>query len=240
MGFGYLFIGYLLTFVLKLTLDALGWGALALIVGYAVMFWGLWLLTHYQGAFAWAKWTLIPLMVTALYDLLGSFNETFLLGLPLFGGTVELIYEWVTLALIVFFNLAMLYGIMLLAREVELRHIATKAIRNAVIVGLFAALQVVAYLPLPEQVKGYLALPVLLLDILWIVCNLLLLISCAKNICPAGDEDQPAKPYRWALLNRIGDAYDRNFQKAADTKRRESEDFLRRRQEKKKQKNQKK
>lgn len=233
MGFGYLFIGYLLTFVLKLTLDALGWGALALLMGYAVMFWGLWLLTHYQSAFAWAKWTLIPLIVTALYDLLGSFNETFLWGLPIFGGAVETVYEWVTLALIVFFNLAMLYGIMLLAREVELGHIATKAIRNAVIVGLFAVLQAVAYLPIPEQVKRYMTLAVLILDVLWICCNLLLLISCAKNICPAGDEDQPAKPYRWELLNRIGNAYNRNFEKAAETRRRESEEFLRRRQEKK-------
>ena len=240
MGFGYLFIGYLLTFVLKLTLDALGWGALALLVGYAVMFWGLWLLTHYQGAFVWAKWTLVPLIVTALYDLLGSFNETFLLGLPIFGGAWETVYGWVTLALIVFFNLAMLYGIMLLAREVELGHIATKAIRNAVIVGLFAILQVVDYLPIPEQVKRYLTLAVLILDVLWIACNLLLLISCAKNICPAGDEDQPAKPYRWELLNRIGNAYNRNFEKAADTRRRESEELLRRRQEKRDRKKKKK
>lgn len=240
MGFGYLFIGYLLTFVLKLTLDALGWGAVALLAGYAVMLWGLWLLTHYQSAFAWAKWTLIPLIVTACYDLLGSFDETFLWGLPIFGGVVEMVYQWVTLALIIFFNLAMLYGIMMLAREVELKHIATKAIRNAVIVGLFGVLQAVAYLPIPAQIKGYFALPVLLLDILWIVCNLLLLISCAKNICPAGDEDQPAKPYRFAFLNRIGDAYDRTRQRAVDTSRRDAEEYLRRRQEKRERKKKKK
>ena len=71
MGFGYLFIGYLLAFVLQMTLSALGWGAVALLVGYGVMLGGLWILTHYQQAFVWAKWALVPMLVTAIYSLLG-------------------------------------------------------------------------------------------------------------------------------------------------------------------------
>ena len=147
------------------------------------------------------------------------------------------VYQWLTLALITFFNFAMLYGIAMLAREVELAHIATKAIRNAIFVGLYAILQGVVNLPLPEAARNYLALPLVILDLVWIVCNLLLLVSCAKNICPAGDEDQPAKPYRIGFLNRIGDAYDQNRQRAIDTTKREAEDYLRRRQEKREAKN---
>ena len=237
MGFGYLFIGYLLAFILQFTLAGLGWGSVALLLGYGVMLWGLWLLNRYHDAFVWAKWTLIPLLLTAVYDLFASFNETFLWNAPLFAGAWLQVYQWLTLALITFFNFAMLYGIAMLAREVELMHIATKAIRNAIFVGLYAILQGVVNLPLPEAARNYLALPLVILDLVWIVCNLLLLVSCAKNICPAGDEDQPTKPYRIGFLNRIGDAYDQNRQRAIDTTKREAEDYLRRRQEKREAKN---
>ena len=54
MGFGYLFIGYLITFVLYLTVQALGLGGLALLLGYATMLLGLVELTRYQRAFSYA------------------------------------------------------------------------------------------------------------------------------------------------------------------------------------------
>ena len=54
MGFGYLFVGYLITFVLYLTVQAFGVGGLALLIGYGTMMLGLWELTRYQKAFAWA------------------------------------------------------------------------------------------------------------------------------------------------------------------------------------------
>jgi signal transduction histidine kinase len=240
MGFGYLFVGYLLAFLLQNTLAGLGWGAVAVLLGYGVMLWGFCLLQHYHDSFVFAKWTLLPMMLTALYDLLASFNNLFLWDLPIFGGGWGLAYRWVSLALITFFNFAMLYAIAQLAREVELGHIAVKAIRNAIFVGLFALLQAVANLPLSEEVKNYLALPILALDIVWIVCNLLLLISCAKNICSAGDEDQPAKPYRWGFLNRMGETYERNRQRAIDDTKAQAEAYLRRRQEKQAAKNHKK
>ena len=240
MGFGYLFIGYLLAFVLQATLAGLGWGAVALLLGYGVMFWGFWQLTYYQKAFVWAKWMLIPMTLTALYDLFASFDLLFLWNAPIFGGVWATLYQWITLALITFFNLAMLYGIVMLSREVELEHIATKAIRNAIFVVLFAVLQTVANLPLSETVKNYLSLPIVVLDLVWIICNLLLLISCAKNICPAGDEDQPAKLYRMGFLNRIGDAYEKNRQRAIDSTRQEAEEYLRRRKEKREAQNKRK
>ena len=240
MGFGYLFIGYLLAFLLQATLAGLGWGAVALLLGYSVMFGGFLMLQRFHDAFAYAKWMLIPLLVTACYDLLSSFDRVFLWNLPIFEGGWTVAYQWVTLTLIVLFNFAMLYAIAMLAREVELGHIATKAIRNGIFVGLFAILQATANLPIPENVKNYLALFVVALDLIWIVCNLLLLISCAKNICPAGDEEQPAKPYRWGFLNRMGDAYARNRQRAIDDTKAQAEAYLRRRQEKQAAKNQKK
>ena len=76
--------------------------------------------------------------VTAIYDLLSSFDNLFLWNLPIFEGVWTVAYQWITLTLITLFNFAMLYAIARLAREVELDHIAIKAIRNAIFVGLFA------------------------------------------------------------------------------------------------------
>lgn len=237
MGFGYLLIGYLITFVLYITVNALGFGGIALLVGYGVMFYALDMLTRYQREFAYAKWVQLPLAVTALYSLTTSLSELLFIELPIVTPQVSFVFEWITFLLMVFFNIALLYGIRVLAREVGLPHMAVKALRNAFFVGLYAVLMLIAKLPiLPDGIKAYLTPPIVMLNVVWVVMNLLLLISCAKNICPAGDEDQPPKRSRIEWINRIGDTYEKNRQKAIDSTTREAEEVLRRRQEKRNQK----
>ena len=238
MGFGYLLIGYLITFVLYITMNGLGVGGLALLLGYGVMFYALNTLTLYQRAFAYAKWVQLPLAATALYSLLSSLSELLSIKIPVVTPVITSVFEWITFLLMVFFNIALLYGIRMLAREVGLMHIAIKAVRNSFFVGLYAVLMLIAKLPvLSDAVKAYLTLPIVMLDVLWVVLNLLLLVSCAKNICPAGDEEQQPKRSRIEWINRIGDTYERNRQRAIDSTTREAEEVLRRRQEKRNQKN---
>ncbi|MBQ9783926.1 MAG: hypothetical protein IJW29_00315 [Clostridia bacterium] len=231
MGFGYLFIGYLVTFVLYMTVNGLGFGGLALLVGYAVMLYALWQLNRYHRAFAPAKWLTLPLLATALLETVQDLDNLFSLGLPLYGETLSAVLQWGTLTLIVAFHFALLFAIRALATEVGLLHIATAAVRNALFVALYALLSLVANLPIAVGIKEYLTLPVVLVDIVWIVCNLFLLISCTKNICPAGEEDVPEKRSRFEWLNRIHDTYERNRQKSIDNTTREAEEVLRRRKE---------
>jgi hypothetical protein len=68
-------------------------------------------------------------------------------------------------------------------------------------------------------------------QIVYTVLNLLLLINCAKDICPAGEEEQPIKRSRFQIINRIGDAYERNQQRAVERTMQEAEEKMRRRQE---------
>lgn len=239
MGFGYLLIGYLISFVIKATVSGLGFGGLALLVGYGVMLYGLMQLNLYHRAFVWSKWLLIPLMVTAVYDQILSLDEMFLWGLPFVNALTSTIFEWATFALIIVFHFAMLYAVRMIAGEVGLLHIATKAIRNMILMGLYAVFSVAYNMTLSsgEEAAKYLSVPVILLNVVWVVCNLLLLLSCNKNICRAGDEDQPAKRSRFAWINRVGDAYEKNRQTAIDNTRREAEEVLRRRQEARRSKN---
>lgn len=227
MGFGYLLIGYLITFVIHMTLEALGLGSLALLVGYGTMMLGLFQLNRYHSAFAYAKWMLPVLMLTAVYDGIASLSENMLLELSFINAAVGEAVGWVTFVTVILYHFALLYAIRALAEEVELPVLRVKTMRNMLIVGLYAVIYLLAELPLfGETVRAYLLYPAVLLQLAWILFNLLLLLQCAKDICPEGEEDPAPKRYRWNLLNRIGDAYESNRQRSIDRVTREAEERL--------------
>jgi len=241
MGFGYLFLGYLITFVLYMTVNSLGFGGLALLVGYATMLWGIWQLNRYHRAFAWAKWLLLPLLATAVLETLQNLNALLLWGLPLENPILLAVTDWLSLALITVFHFALLFAVRALATEVGLLHIATAAIRNALFVALYVLLSAVARMPfISEALRGYLTLPLILVDLVWIFCNLFLFISCMKNICPEGDEEVAERRSRFEWINRIQDTYEKNRQKSVEHTTKQTEEFLRRRKERKERKKRKK
>ena len=241
MGFGYLFLGYLVTFVLYMTVNGLGFGGLALLVGYATMLYGIWMLNHYHRAFVWARWLLLPMLALAVLETVQNLNTLFLWGLPLEGAALTAVVEWLTLTLITVFHFSLLFAIRALATEVGLLHIATAAIRNALFVALYVLLSAMARMSfVSEQIRGYLTLPVILVDLVWIFCNLFLFISCMKNICPAGDEEVAERRSRFEWINRIQDTYEKNRQKSVEHTTKQTEEFLRRRKEKKERKKHKK
>ena len=242
MGFGYLLIGYLITFVLYMTVNGLGFGGLALLLGYAMMFMGLSELNRYHSAFFWAKWILLPAFPIALYDLAHSFADQFLWNSSVFGATIASVIDWIQFFVLITFNIAMLYGIRMISQSVGIGHMATAATRNSFFVALYAVLYLIGNLPITTlgSAKPYLGLAVSFANLIWVVLNLILLLACNKNICRAGDEDVAPKRSRFAWVNRIGDAYDRNRQKAIDNTTREAEEILRRRRDRREAKKQKK
>ena len=232
MGFGYVFIGYLMAFLLENTVKGLGISGAAALLGYGAMFVGLFTLSLYQSDFKGAKWSLVPLMLTAIYDLLCSVADMFAWELGVLGGDLaKEIVKWTTFFLIMFFQVALLYGIRMIAESVELKQISIKAIRNAAFVGLYVLLFVIAEMMPKGDAIRYLALSMNILQLVYVVFNLLLLANCAKDICPAGEEDQPIKRSRFAIINKIGDAYERNQQRAVERTMQEAEEKLRKRQE---------
>lgn len=232
MGFGYVLIGYLVTFVLYLTVAQLGFAPLALLAGYGLMYLGLRELAHYHRSFRIPAWMLLPLSLVALCDAYTGIAGALSTDLPAIPASVAGVLEWLTFALIIGFHVSLLAAIRNLSAEVGISRIGVSAVRNCVLVGLYAVLYLVAGLPFAqdEAVRPYFNLPLVLLQVVWIVCNLFLFLTCAKDICPEGEEDQKPKRYRWDLLNKIGDAYERNRQKAIDTTTKEAEEKLRKRQ----------
>ena len=239
MGFGYLFFGYLIAFLLSMTASALGFGSLALLLGLALMLAGLWRLCRYHAAFSLAKWLILPLSILSLYRLVCDVDALLLLAFPISTGTVRAVADWSYLALSVLFQLSLLYAIRMLADSIELKKISRAALRNTLFVGIYAMLRIAENLSIPDGARAYIILAANVFEILWILCVLGLLLSCMKNIGSAGeDEEAPARSgIGW--INRINDAYDRTHDRLNRQARADGEEFMRRRREKKKKKGKK-
>lgn len=238
MGFGYLFVGYLITFVLYLTVQALGLGGMTLLAGYGVMMLGLFELSRYQRAFSYAKWMCIPLMLTAVYQSLGDLSSMFSWNAPFLGASVSNAVMWVQFMLVIVFQMAMLYAIRVIGSDVGLSHISTKALRNCVFVGLYAIIYLLTNLVFAqnEEFRKYFVFSLMLSQAVVILFNLLLLISCTKNICAEGQDDAPPKPHRFAFLNKMDALYDRTRQRSIDQARADGAAFAEKRRKKKEQK----
>lgn len=241
MGFGILLIGYLVTYVLKLTADGIGAGGFALLLGYGLMMYGLWKLNRFHSAFAFAKWLCVPLLFLGAVE--AAFNVTGWFSLPTgwYEGTIQTALAWAQFLGSMVFHAAMLYAIRMLAKEVGLPTLSIAAVRNSVFVALYALLYLASYLPFStETVKKYLAVPCILTLIFFVALNLWLFLSCAKNICAEGEDEPEPKRYKLGFLNKINDKLLENEDRAVESTKREAEERLRRRREKRESKKQRK
>jgi hypothetical protein len=139
----------------------------------------------------------------------------------------------ISFALNILFNVMLLYAVKMISNMVGIGSMSTAAIRNIVFVCIHAMVATVAMLPvgLPDETQRLLAFASMLLNVVWVVCNLLLLLACNKNICRQGDEDQAPRPSRLKWFNKIDGIYEKNKQMTIDSTREYAEDVLRRRQE---------
>ena len=88
--------------------------------------------------------------------------------------------------------------------------------------------------------RQYLTFSTVLFNIAWLALNLLLIVSCAKNICPAGDEEVTPRRSRFEWINRMGDAYEESHTKLREQARHDGEELRRRHEERKHRKKKKK
>ena len=239
MGFGYLLLGYLCTFLLTMTANRLGIGSLSLLLGEVLMLLGVIRLEHYEKRFSFAKLLLIPLLAGGVYQAIGEVLALCKIDLPAFSSeTATTIYGWCLFLLLMLLQVVLLLSVASLAKEVGLVHIRSKAYRNLVFLGLYGLLYLIRYLPFEglSAAQPYLTIPMILCLLLLIGLNLFLLLSCMKNIAPAGEEDPEPKRYRWEFLNKVGDTFERNRQEAIESGRAYTEEKLRKRKEAREQK----
>ena len=228
MGFGYLFIGYLVTFFLHTVAGALDVGSLAMLLGCMLMWMGLKTLRLYCGGFALTEWSLYSLLALGLYRLAEDLSQLLLWNTSFFSNAATAL-AWVEFALIMVFHAALLSAIREIGMQVGLQKISAAAIRNMILVSLYAVLYALYWIPglIGDGVRGYLTLSITLLNLGWIFCDLWLLLTCTKDIVAEGQEEIEPKRYKWELLNRIGDRFEENMKRAAESNRDAIEEHLR-------------
>ena len=228
MGFGYLFLGYLVTFLLHTVAGALGVGSLALLLGVVLMWTGLKTLRLYCSGFALAEWSLYPLLILGCYRLAEDLSQMLLWNAPFFQN-INAAVSWIEFLLIMIFHAALLSAVREIGMQVGLQKIAAASIRDMILVALYAVTYALYWIPnlVGDTVRGYLTLSLTLLKLGWIFCNLWLLLTCTKDIVAEGQEDPAPKRYKWELLNRIGDRFEENMKKAAESNRDAIEEHLR-------------
>jgi hypothetical protein len=86
------------------------------------------------------------------------------------------------------------------------------------------------------EIRGYFSFPLVITELVYLLFNLLLLLSCTKNICAEGQEDVPKTPHRFEWLNRLDRSYERTRQKNIDDARAAGEALVARRNKKREEK----
>lgn len=203
MGFGLLFIGYFLEFLLRMSKI----GVFTHVIGYMVMFMGLSRLRLYCRTFSYALYTTLPLMVVAVYRTFSELPQWFNVSFPFVTNTVTTIVGILDTILLVLFHIFLAVALMTICRRTGVTKNAVRAMQNMVIVALYGVLNLSLTIAKIQNVPLYGV--ALLMQLIWVFANLLLLGSCYMRICPAGQEnvERPERPSRFALVNHIREKY---------------------------------
>ena len=210
MGFGLLFIGYFLEYLIGMN-DI---SVFTHLLGYMVMFAGLSQLRLYCRAFSYAQYCTVPLMLLAIYRTFAGLPELFDIS---FTFVTEARTFWITLAdlaLVSLFHVLLAIAIMEICNRTGVKKNAVIAIRNLLIVFLYDAAYVGLTFSSGKSVTLYGV--TLLLQLIWVIGNLVLIGSCYMRICPAGQEnmDKQRSPSRIPWIARLQEKYQKSEDKA--------------------------
>ena len=214
MGFGILLLGYLITYFISITANALGIGSIALLAGSALMFWGIRSLCRFNLSFVPAKWLTLPVFALGLLRLWQDIAKAWFAWEGKAADVMTAVITWASFATMLVFHFAMLYGIRVLALEVGLGKLSSHAMYNTLAVGVWGGLFLLCNMPaIGESLLPYLSVSMALFNLIYLISNIVLLVRCAKNICAEGDEEVAPKPSRFAWLNRINESYNQTWDK---------------------------
>lgn len=214
MGFGLLFLGYLIAFLLYLN----PYAAVTRLVGYCVIFAALTKLRRHNRWFAFSQTAAIPLIVLALVDSVIDITARIMgEGTPAAMTAATGGIETAMTLLLLVFHVCLLMAVYTIAQDTDLPSLAAAARRNIVLIAAYAVLHGIWSLPvkLGDSYTVTLSLMVFVLQLIWTVADLILIFRCYMWICLEGDEDMAQKPSRFAFVNRFREKFERHNQKAA-------------------------
>ncbi len=220
MGFGLLFIGYLLAFFLALT----KFGFAIRLLGYAIIAWSLIKLRDYEPKFTYPQGLSFLLVIIGVFNFLLEGAAELAIALPEWMSASDSVVDWAEFIVDIALNITLLWVIAEFAHRLDLRKQRVAALRNMIFVGAYFILYFLGSGPMAgnERFQSVFALPMLIIQLFWIFLNLALIFSCYMYICPEGDEDMPRRRSRFKFINKIKEESDRRVEMA----KRETEKYI--------------
>ena len=210
MGFGLMFVGYFFTYLISLAL-------VPKILGYAIMTWATVKLSAFDVKFKRCIPALFGLLIISAYILSGDILKYFKIESALFNAVATSIVSVAEEALVIAFHILLMLAIGNIARDTGLEKIRFRAMRNLLILCIAeATYTVVALVPKSTVIQTIFAVAVIL-RFVWIFLDLILLASCYRLICEAGDEDMPDREINIPVIKQMEDIMRRRDKNAFDS-----------------------
>lgn len=209
MGFGLLFIGYFIAFLMSFH----KYGFLCRIIGYYLIFCSVQKLSEYKRGLARTVIPLLALTLCGVYDAGALISESFFF--TSFPEALTYSVDLMEVALGFLFHVYLLKGIIGLGEDTELPRICSFArwclvgvTFHLILNFVLSVAQLCASLfpsfggqPL-QTLAGILARATLLVGILYPIVVLVLIHSCYAQICAPEDLEMKPKPSRFAFINK--------------------------------------
>ena len=230
MGFGLLFIGYFITFLMSVN----NYGFAFRIVGYAVMFSAIGKLSEYKHKLSRTVLPLFLLSFCALFDAGRTLTELLSIPLSLFTESNAQLVSNLVILLSVIFQIMLLRGIRDIGVDAEAEKVPQHAVLCMILVCIVGAWKLAVNLLgtfatiSDGTVFRLFALGAVLAGLLYPVVVLAFLFSCYAKICAPEDTDMAPRPSRFAFINRIRE----ERQKKADEISRLREEYQKKLEEK--------
>ena len=195
MGFGLMFIGYFFVYVMSYVF-------IPKLVGYLIMTWAALKLSAFDVKFKKCIPLLGALSVVSIYMLVGGVLNSAGTDVVFFNQTALNIVSLTEEALTLAFHFFLMIAISSIARDTGLENIRFRSMRNLVVIGVAEIVYIVVTL-LPKEKIQVVFFMALVLRLLWIILDLILLVSCYRMICEEGDEDMPEKEINIPIIKQM-------------------------------------
>ena len=210
MGYGFVLIGYALTFFTSLTL----YGWVFRLLGYVSMAWGLYKLKDYFPSYKLSLAAVAALTVTGLCEAgaeilsaLGSADELF-----------KTVVFYTRDALVLVFHILFLISTYIAFGVVGMTDKKVNAVTDICAVALGYVFYILAALKIVESSVA------IFVQMIWTVMVFLLILGCYMRICPEGDENMPRRESKIPFINKFSEALEKRENEAVERTRREIEE----------------
>lgn len=204
MGFGLLFIGYFIAFLMSVN----SYGFAFELIGFAIILKALEKLSEYKHRLSSAMLPLFLLSLCSLFDAGAKISELLSIKTPLFSESISFWVSVISEIIAIAFHVILLEGIRGIARDAEEQKLSSRAVGCIVLVAatkLFnltlIMLGVVSSVA-TTQAFAVLTKFALLAHICYPLAILAFIYACYADLCAPEDVDMAPRPSRFGFINR--------------------------------------